>query len=153
MSPVGYSAFRCRVVTRWHNRPPSPRAIRHAFLTDLIRQIHRDSRGTYGARRIHAELTLGHQLAVGHNAVEMLMRRAGIAGIGGRPRFRRIANIATAHDLVERQFARHDPDQLWVTDITEHPTLRGQAVLGRRTRVRFPAESSGGQSTHHRPQR
>jgi putative transposase len=109
-----------------HNRPPSPRAIRHAFLTDLIRQIHRDSHGTYGARRIHAELTLGHQLAVGHSAVEMLMRRAGIAGIGGRPRFRRIANIATAHDLVERQFARHDPDQLWVTDITEHPTREGK---------------------------
>ena len=117
-----------------HNRPPSPRAIRHAFLTDLIRQIHRDSHGTYGARRIHAELTLGHQLAVGHSAVEMLMRRAGIAGIGGRPRFRRIANIATAHDLVERQFARHDPDQLWVTDITEHPTREGKlycaVVLG-----------------------
>ena len=53
-------------------------------------------------------------------------RRAGIAGIRGRPRFRRIAGVPTANDLVERHFAGHDPDQLWVTDITEHPTRRGK---------------------------
>jgi putative transposase len=32
----------------------------------------------------------------------------------------------TAADLVERQFARSRPDQLWVTDITEHPTREGK---------------------------
>jgi len=108
------------------NRPPSERAVRHAWLTDLIRQVHLDSRGTYGARRVHAELTLGHGLVVGHNAIEMLMHRAGIQGITGRPRFRRVANVATANDLVERQFRRDDPDRLWVTDITEHPTREGK---------------------------
>ncbi len=108
------------------NRPPSERAVRHAWLTDLIREVHLDSRGTYGARRVHAELTLGHGLVVGHNAVEMLMHRAGIQGITGRPRFRRVANVATANDLVERQFRRDDPDRLWVTDITEHPTREGK---------------------------
>ncbi|WP_127934048.1 transposase [Nonomuraea polychroma] len=36
----------------WRDRPPSPRAIRHAWLTDVIRQIHQRSRGTYGARRV-----------------------------------------------------------------------------------------------------
>jgi putative transposase len=30
--------------------------------------------------------------------------------------------VATAGDLVERQFGRVEPDRLWVTDITEHPT-------------------------------
>jgi putative transposase len=44
----------------------------------------------------------------------------------GRPRFRRVANVATASDLVERQFRRDDPDRLWVTDITEHPTREGK---------------------------
>ena len=39
-------------------RAPSQRAIRHAWLTDLIRQIHLDSRRTYGSRRVHAELRL-----------------------------------------------------------------------------------------------
>jgi transposase InsO family protein len=31
-----------------------------------------------------------------------------------------------AADLVDRQFARSGPNQLWVTDITEHPTREGK---------------------------
>ena len=41
------------------DRAPSERAIRHAMLTDLIRQVHAESKGTYGIQRVHAELTLG----------------------------------------------------------------------------------------------
>ena len=108
------------------SRAPSPRAIRHTWLTDIIREIHRDSRGVYGARRVHAELTLGRGVPVGHCAVQMLMARAGIAGITGRPRYRKIPNEATASDRVVRDFSRDEPDQLWVTDITEHPTREGK---------------------------
>ena len=43
----------------WRKRPPSARAVRHAWLTDRIRAVHAASRGTYGARRVHAELVLG----------------------------------------------------------------------------------------------
>lgn len=118
VSESGFYAQRCR--------PPSARSIRHAALTDLIGRIHLDSRGTYGARRVHAELVLGHGWVIGHGTVALLMRRAGIAGVTGRPRFRRIANVATAADLVERHFGRDDPDRLWVTDITEHPTREGK---------------------------
>jgi transposase InsO family protein len=110
----------------WKSRPPSQRSIRHAWLTDLIVQVHADSRQTYGARRVHAELTLGHGIQVSHGAVELLMHRAGIQGISGRPRFRRVPHVATASDLVERQFHRDDPNRLWVTDITEHPTREGK---------------------------
>ena len=39
----------------WRARPPSQRAIRHAWLTELIGKVHRDSRGTYGALGVHAE--------------------------------------------------------------------------------------------------
>jgi transposase InsO family protein len=107
-------------------RPSSARALWHAYLTELIRRVHLDSRGTYGARRVHAELTLGHGLEVGRCAVEMLMARAGLARLSGRPRLRRLRHVATAGDLVERQFRREEPDRLWVTDITEHPTREGK---------------------------
>jgi putative transposase len=106
----------------WRFRPPSTRAIRHAWLTDMIAQVHAESNGTYGARRVHAELRLGRGIIVGHNAVEMLMRRAGFTGLPGSRRPRRRHETSTAEDLVDRQFARSTPDQLWVTDITEHPT-------------------------------
>src|SRR5215472_10649427 len=107
-------------------RAPSARAIRHEWLTDLIRQVHQTSRGTYGVRRVHAELVLGHGFSVGHGAVEMLMRRAGIAGVTGRPKWRHNKPDNIARDLVDRAFARSEPNQLWVTDITEHPTREGK---------------------------
>jgi putative transposase len=110
----------------WRDRPPSVRALRHTWLLQIIRQIHVDSRGVYGARRVHAELRLGHEITVGHQAVEMLMRRAGLQGLTGRPRYRRIPNTPTAGDFVDRQFHRSERNRLWVTDITEHPTQEGK---------------------------
>ena len=118
VSTSGYYAFR--------SRPPSARAIRHAWLTDLIVQVHQASRGTYGALRVHAELRLGHGIVVGHNAVALLMRRAGLAGATGRPKWRHATPDQIAADLVDRQFSRGGPNQLWVTDITEHPTREGK---------------------------
>lgn len=111
----------------WRDRPLSLRALRHVWLTDRIAEVHRESRGTYGARRVHAELTLGRGIAVGKEAVEMLMRRAGLQGITGRSGYRRVPNVATASDRVQRQFNRAGPDQLWVTDITEH--ARGKSTV------------------------
>jgi putative transposase len=110
----------------WRKRPLSARAVRHAWLTDRIRAVHAASRGTYGARRVQAELVLGQAIRVGHQAVERLMRLASIQGISGRPRYRKSAPHAAATDRVGRQFAREQPDELWVTDITEHPTREGK---------------------------
>jgi transposase InsO family protein len=110
----------------WRARPPSQRSIRHAWLTDLIIQVHQRSRGTYGALRVHAELRLGRGILVGHNAVALLMRRAGLAGATGRPKWRHAKPDQVAADLVDRNFTRTEPNQLWVTDITEHPTREGK---------------------------
>jgi putative transposase len=73
----------CAGYYAWRFRPPSARAVRHAWLTDVIREVHAASYGSYGAKRVYAELTLGRGIAVGHNAVAMLMQRAGIAGRNG----------------------------------------------------------------------
>lgn len=110
----------------WRDRPPSARSLRHVWLTEQIKRAHAESRGTYGARRVHADLTLGRGVAVGRQTVEMLMRRANLQGISGRPRYRRVPNVVTAEDRVQREFSRDGPNQLWVTDITEHPTREGK---------------------------
>jgi hypothetical protein len=49
------------------------------MLTDLVTEIHLESHGTYGILRVHAELTMGRGVEVGHNQVELLMRRAGLS--------------------------------------------------------------------------
>jgi transposase InsO family protein len=88
----------------------------------VIREVHAISYGNYGAKRVHAELVLGRGIQVGHNAVAMLMQRAEIVGRSGARKRYGISSVASADDLVERMFVRERPNQLWVTDITEHPT-------------------------------
>ena len=110
----------------WRSRPTSPRALRRIFLAGAIVDVHRDSAGIYGAQRITAELRFGRQIVVGHNAVAAIMRELGIKGLPNRrmPRSARVGKVG-GPDLVRRAFAREAPDELWMTDITEHPTREG----------------------------
>jgi hypothetical protein len=62
-----------------------------------------------GARRVHAELRLGHQIVVGHGAVELRGRRAGLAGVTGRPKWRHAKPDQVAADLVDRSSPAPDP--------------------------------------------
>jgi hypothetical protein len=114
----------------WRRRAPSPRQLRFAWLTELVRAIHADSRGTYGWRRVNAELIYGHGVIVNPKTVRKIMRMHGLHGLPGSPKtFRSKANRATATDLVERRFDRPAPDQLWVTDLERHEALSDRAVM------------------------
>jgi transposase InsO family protein len=111
----------------WRSRPTSPRALRRIFLAGEIVDVHRASAGIYGAHRITAELRFGRQVIAGHNAVASIMRELGIKGLPNRrmPRSARVGRNNGA-DLVRRNFRRDAPDELWMTDITEHPTREGK---------------------------
>jgi putative transposase len=131
----GFSAKLCCRLLRvapsgffmWRRRAPSPREIRMAWLTDLVLAVHADSRGTYGWRRVHAELIYGHGIVVNRKTIRKIMRAHALHGLPGMKKlFTSKANLATAADLVERVFDRPAPNQLWVTDITEHPTREGK---------------------------
>jgi hypothetical protein len=62
----------------WRSRPASPRSLADACLAQVICEIHTDSRGTYGAPRIHAELRLDHRIFCSQKRVARLMHQAGI---------------------------------------------------------------------------
>jgi putative transposase len=81
---------------------------------------------SYGAPPVHAELVHGHGVVVGRNTVSLLMRRAGLAGLPVVRRGYRVKRIPPRSDLVRRNFHRDGPNQLWVTDVTEHPTREGK---------------------------
>jgi len=111
---------------------PCRRHREDAALRPVIREIHRQSRGTYGAPRVHAELRLGLDVRVGRKRVERLMRAEGLQGITRRRRrglTKRDAAAIPNDDLVARQFSPGGPNQLWVADITEHPTDSGKVYL------------------------
>ena len=111
----------------WRSKPPSDRSIRRAWLTDTIGAIHVASRGTYGSRRVKAELADAFGQVVNKKLIVSIMRELGIAGLPSRRRRKRIlAQQVTTEDLVHRDFHRDGPNQLWMTDITEHPTREGK---------------------------
>jgi transposase InsO family protein len=111
----------------WRGRPDPPRTLRRIWLAGEIADVHKASGGTYGVRRVTAELTFGRSISVGHSAVESIMRELGIRGVPNRrlPNGARLAQV-TSLDLVRRVFARDRPNELWLTDITEHPTNEGK---------------------------
>src|SRR3990170_8472816 len=119
VSPSGYYA--------WRTRPLSARAQADHVLLTRIRAIHVQSRGTYGAPRIHAELQdLGMRCA--RKRVARLMRQAGLSGAHRRRRLRttiRDLDAAPAPDLVARAFATDRPNRLWIADITYVRTWSG----------------------------
>ena len=111
----------------WSKRPPSKRARADVELTERIRTIHQDSRGTYGMPRVHAELHHGGT-SCSRKRVARLMRAAGLEGVHRRRATRttiRDRDAAPAPDLIERVFSAPCPDQLWVADITYVPTWQG----------------------------
>jgi putative transposase len=118
----------------WRDREPSARDRADAPLSEKIVRIHRDSRETYGAPRIHFELrTLG--VGCGRKRVARLMRQAGLFGCGGRKRRARTTirsqaeRTPPAPDLVKRNFTPEAPDRLWVSDITYVRTWEGWLYL------------------------
>lgn len=111
---------------RYKRRATSATQLRRQWLTGLIREVHVASRGTYGYRRIHAELTMAMDVRVSSRLVSVLMTQAGIYGLPGPARVKRLRGIVTSDDLVNRKFHRLHPNELWMTDITEHPTREGK---------------------------
>jgi putative transposase len=110
----------------WAARPESARETENRQLVKMIREIHEESRFSYGSPRVTAELRIGLGLAVNRKRVERLMREHGIQGIYRRRGRKNLVNAATEDDLVKRQFTVDAPDVLWLTDITEHPTAEGK---------------------------
>jgi putative transposase len=117
----------------WKSRPHSRRALADKELRTLVGRIFADSRETYGAPRIQAELADEHGLRVSRKRVARLMRELGIVGVSRRrkgPKTTvRAREAPAAADLVRRDFRATGPDRLWVADITYVPTCEGYVFL------------------------
>jgi putative transposase len=115
----------------WRVRPPSARAFEDGKLLERILAIHADSRGTYGAPRVQAELR-AQGIRISRKRVARLMRQAGVHGVSRR-RFVvttvRQPGAVPAPDLVQRDFEVGGANQLWVADITYIPTWAGFLYL------------------------
>ena len=123
VSPSGYYAFM--------GRGPSARALENEKLLAEIKEIHVQSRGTYGSPRMYRELIArGHVVSPGR--VERLMRANGISARRKR-RFKVTTdskhNMAVAANTLDREFAVEVADRKWAGDITYIWTREGWLYL------------------------
>ena len=116
----------------WLSRPTSATNARRKALTEQVRGFFQASDGTYGYRRIHADL-----VAVGTDCspelVRQIMRTEAL--IACQPRPFRLTTVADAEaaadmpDLVKRDFTADRPGVKFVGDITYIHTWQGFVYL------------------------
>ena len=114
----------------WLNRPASATAQRRELLKLKIQALFETSDGTYGYRRLHAELVRGGD-RVGLELVRVLMRELGL--VACQPRPWRTTTVGddqrTGTDLVGRAFTATAPGRTLVGDITYIRTWAGWLYL------------------------
>ncbi len=119
-SPQGYY--------RWARRPISYRDYENAYLTNALVDAHR-SDPTFGYRFLSDELER-KGMATGERRVWRLCSQALIwASFVKKPRSSKRPGPPVHDDLVLRNFSATRANQLWFTDITEHPTKSGKLYM------------------------
>src|SRR6266540_1325254 len=123
----GVLGFSTQAFYKWHARPVSDRDWADAHVVNAIVDVHADD-PEFGYRFIADELErAGHRMTEGRvhrlcreNRVWSTTTKKGRKGSGKTP------GPAEHDDLVQRNFTASRLDEVWVTDITEHPTLEGK---------------------------
>jgi transposase InsO family protein len=116
---------------RWRTAGPCKRAREDARISEVLRAVHRQSRGTYGRPRLVAALRQrGYRCSP--KRVARLMRACKLRGVQRgifRPQTTQSADRTPAPNLLLRRKAASVPGQVWVADITFIPTREGWLYL------------------------
>lgn len=115
----------------WQHKAKKQRRSENDKLIILVRQLHRETGGSYGTRRMAKELR-AHGIACGRCRARTLMRLAGVS-IKRKKRFRVTTdsnhNLPVAPNLLNRQFDVSKSNCSWVGDITYIWTSEGWLYL------------------------
>ena len=123
----GVLGFSPQAFYRWRARPVCDRDWDDAHLTNAMVDIHADD-PEFGYRFIADELQAAGQ-RIGERRVWRLCSQQRLWSTTtnkGRTAGGKRPGPAVHDDLVQRVFSASRPDRLWLTDITEHPTVEGK---------------------------
>ena len=113
---------------KWNANPVTQRDWDDAHLIHAAREIHHDD-PAFGYRYIRDELA-EQGIVASRNQVNRLCTMGRLWSVHSRKRgLNRKPGPPVHDDLVERDFTAAAPNQLWSTDITEHPTAEGKLYL------------------------
>jgi putative transposase len=116
---------------RWLRSPFTDGQLAEAYLANAIHDAHRDD-PEFGYRFLADEVRQEEQhAAVSDRVVWRICRDNQWWSRFGKPRRRKGSKPGTAShdDLVRRDFTAVAPNQLWLTDLTEHRTDEGKLYL------------------------
>lgn len=113
----------------WRKNPVSRRDWDNAHLINAAMDIH-DSDPAFGYRFIADEIEAESGIAASERRVWRLCSQQRIWSVFSKKRgLNRKAGPPVHDDLVQRRFTAQRPNQLWLTDITEHWTDEGKLYL------------------------
>jgi len=113
---------------QWKASPVSQRDWDDAHLINAAVDIHHDD-PEFGYRFIADEL-LGRGITASRNRVSRLCSQQRVYSVHANKRGQARRPGPPVHDdLVARDFSAQAPNELWLTDITEHPTEQGKLYL------------------------
>jgi transposase InsO family protein len=113
---------------QWKAQPVTDRDWADAHLINAAIDIHHDD-PEFGYRFIADELP-GRGVRASRNRVSRLCSQQRLWSAHAKKRgLNRKPGPPVHDDLVERSFTAEQVDQLWLTDITEHPTVEGKLYL------------------------
>ena len=117
---------------KWLDRKPSKRAVEDKNFTELITEIHKQSKQRYGSPKIAKQLkNQGHNIS--RPRVARIMKRNKIRSIVNK-KFK-VQTTDSDHDfktcknLLNREFDVEKKNKVWVSDITYIPTRQGWLYL------------------------
>jgi transposase InsO family protein len=120
--------FSTQAFYKWQAAPVSQRDWDDAHLINAAIDIHHDD-PEFGYRFIADELA-DHGMRASRNRVNRLCSSQRLWSVHSRKRgLSRKPGPPVHDDLVLRDFTAEAPNQLWLTDITEHPTAEGKLYL------------------------
>lgn len=99
---------------------------KNRVIKEHIQAVYTQREGTYGYRRIQAELKRQYDETVNHKKVFDLMRELGLQAVIRRKRHHRSpyqvaqSDGRVAENLLKRDFTAQKPNEKWVTDITQY---------------------------------
>ena len=120
--------FSTQAFYKWRKQPWSDSEWHDAHLINALVDLHADD-PEFGYRFLHDELVAGGHHA-GANRVHRLCRQNQVWSVFAKKKgLSRKAGPPVHDDLVKRRFKAEQPDQVWLTDITEHLTDEGKLYM------------------------
>ena len=115
----------------WLSRPKSKRTLENEKLEKAIKEVHAESRGTYGSQRVKHSLE-ARGIKASRPRVARIMKTRGLRGKSKR-KYRVTTNSKHKQGFSENRLARafgaDKPNLKWVSDITYLPTSEGWLYL------------------------